>query len=646
MHPESESGEKASIIDLSHVPPDQRERVWYEKYYLGSGVAQLTPRAVIVGGLIGAAMSVSNLYTTLKLGWSFGVAITACVISYALWNTVVGLGLSKSKMTILENNCMQSTASAAGYSTGGTLATAVGAMLLITGDEGRLGWIPVAVWVALVAFLGVFLAIPMKRQMINIEQLTFPSGVAAAETLRSLYAEGKEAMEKARVLIGSLVIGGIWGFVRSFVAALADIPIRFGVATATLHNGKTLNLTGAQLGMNPDLSMLMIAAGMIVGLRVSVSMMIGATINWLVVVPYVMGLENWSQEGKTFIGHLEVALAEDGSPAFVKVTRWSLWFGTALMVASGLTSFSLSWRTILRALTSVGKGGGAKDAEVDAIEVPTSWMVAGMIPITVGLVALCWLALGINPLLGLFSVVFSFFLALVACRATGETDTTPVGALGKITQFVFAVLAPADKTVNLMTAGITAGAAGSSADLLTDLKSGYLLGANPRQQFLAQFYGVFFGVLAVVPAWYLLVPNKAALEAFNSPATSMWYAVAEALSQGIGTIPESARWALLIGGVLGIVLPLLEASIPSARKFLPSSMGLGLAFVVPFPNSLSFFIGAVIAALWTNANKVSAEKYIVAIASGVVAGESLSAASYAIGENFGLWALLGLKAGE
>ena len=137
MHPESESGEKASIIDLSHVPPEQRERVWYEKYYVGGGVAQLTPRAVIVGGIIGAAMSVSNLYTTLKLGWSFGVAITACVISYALWNTVVALGLSKSKMTILENNCMQSTASAAGYSTGGTLATAVGAMLLITGASKK-----------------------------------------------------------------------------------------------------------------------------------------------------------------------------------------------------------------------------------------------------------------------------------------------------------------------------------------------------------------------------------------------------------------------------------------------------------------------------------------------------------------------------
>jgi len=75
----------------------------------------------------------------------------------------------------------------------------------------------------------------------------------------------------------------------------------------------------------------------------------------------------------------------------------------------------------------------------------------------------------------------------VACRATGESDITPIGALGKITQLVYGVLIPQNATANLMTASITANAAASSADLLTDLKSGYLLGAHPRRQFVAQF---------------------------------------------------------------------------------------------------------------------------------------------------------------
>ena len=84
-------------------------------------------------------------------------------------------------------------------------------------------------------------------------------------------------------------------------------------------------------------------------------------------------------------------------------------------------------------------------------------------------------------------MLMSFFLALVACRVTGETDTTPIGAMGKVTQLTFGVLSPGNMNVNLMAANITSGSAIAAADLLTDLKSGYLLGANPRKQFLAQF---------------------------------------------------------------------------------------------------------------------------------------------------------------
>jgi uncharacterized oligopeptide transporter (OPT) family protein len=109
--------------------------------------------------------------------------------------------------------------------------------------------------------------------------------------------------------------------------------------------------------------------------------------------------------------------------------------------------------------------------------------------------------------LGLIAVLLTFFLSLVACRATGESDITPIGAMGKVTQLVYGVLIPQNATANLMTASITANAAASSADLLTDLKSGYLLGANPRRQFLAQLMGVFAGTAASVIGFHLLVPD-------------------------------------------------------------------------------------------------------------------------------------------
>ena len=138
------SAEAASDADLD-LPiqgfkgtPEEIERQWFEKIYTGRGdrQKQLTWRAVLMGGVLGMFMAISNLYTTLKLGWSFGVAITACVLSFVIWNAIRSLwGGRLSQMTMLENNCMQSTATAAGSSTGAAIGTAFGALLLIEGTH-------------------------------------------------------------------------------------------------------------------------------------------------------------------------------------------------------------------------------------------------------------------------------------------------------------------------------------------------------------------------------------------------------------------------------------------------------------------------------------------------------------------------------
>src|SRR2546427_4372728 len=107
--------------------------------------------------------------------------------------------------------------------------------------------------------------------------------------------------------------------------------------------------------------------------------------------------------------------------------------------------------------------------------------------------------------------------------------------MGKITQLVFGALSPGNVNVNLMSANITAAAAGSSADLLTDLKSGYLLGAHPRKQFVAQFAGIFIGTLVTVLSFSALVPRADVLgsKGFPAPAAQTWAAVARAMSEGL-----------------------------------------------------------------------------------------------------------------
>src|SRR5512144_2989466 len=133
-----ERAESASSIVPPAPPEDasaeQKDLHWFTHVYQGDRMPQLTFRAVAMGAILGMLMSVSNLYTTLKVGWSFGVAITSCVMSFVIWNALRTLTAGRlSKMSIIENNCMQSTASAAGYSTGATIATAFGALLLIEG---------------------------------------------------------------------------------------------------------------------------------------------------------------------------------------------------------------------------------------------------------------------------------------------------------------------------------------------------------------------------------------------------------------------------------------------------------------------------------------------------------------------------------
>jgi uncharacterized oligopeptide transporter (OPT) family protein len=662
-------------------------------------------------------------------------------------------------MSVLENNCMQSTASAAGYSTGSTIATMFGALLLLTDIPGKASaeirsWDIQPVWVVAVftmctGLMGVFLAIPMKRQMINYEGLRFPSGVAAAETLRNLHAESKEAVLRAYVLLGGIFIGLIVGILNTAEETL-DFLDRFNNRVA-YHLGFALRvpeslpelgffrIAGKQLiSFQFDLSVLLIAAGVITRMRVCLSMFVGSMLLYCVVGPQLLKVDMHSP-GSGWVHHpegvwivvkpaveaqpavaplpavkaqpatpdhpaVEARDAVDARPAVkaepavrekvewvydarlrdekyltniplnvkppdlsaatvakavaegqgakfqgpviredgtvvaafggttLRMTTWALWGGTAVMVFASLTALGLQWKTVVRAFSGAGRGakGAARTGAAADVEVPTSWMVMGMIPIGLAMLAVQIVGFHISWWAGAIAIALSFFLVIVACRATGETDTTPIGAMGKVMQLLFAVLHPGDIRANLASAGIAANSASSSADLLTDLKSGYLLGANPRKQFIAQFVGVFFGTVAVVPIWFLMVPDKAHLEKFAAPATRQWEAVARVLTKGIDQLPHSAQIAILGGAALGILLPILEKLFPKHRQFLPSAMGLGLSWVIPFSSSAGFLVGAILGWLWETTHRKSADKYSVGLASGLIAGEGLMKALVAM----------------
>jgi len=594
--------------------PEEIERQWYEQVYRGRGdsMAQLTWRAVLIGSCLGGVLSLTNLYIGLKAGWGFGVAITASILSYAIWTSLLKVGLARTPMTILENNCMQSTASSAGYSTGGTLVSAFAAYIIVNHQSMS---VPLMLaWVFFIAVLGVTMAIPMKRQMINIEQLRFPSGIAAAETLRALHAKGAQGLRAAKAL-------GLAGLIAAMDKVWAEGLSTMSASLERFSSGALL--TGLQkwsLGGHYEAwsgrtvvfswDFIFLAAGAITGMRVCATMFVSGTVCWAVVVPV-----------------LQTKGVIEGT-GFATIVQWTLWFGASCMVAAGVLSFALSWRTALSAFHDLGQllsFRAAAASEGSRIETPMSWFAVGQV---VSFVALAWLghaSFGMPVWETAIAVALSFWLALVACRVTGETDTTPVGAMGKVTQLIFGALRPGNVNVNLMSANITAGSATSAADLLTDLKSGYLLGANPRQQFLAQFSGIFVGTVVSVCTFAVLVPNAQVLgtDQFPAPAAQTWSAVAIALGQGLSSLEPVKLWLIFAGGGVGVLLTLAPVLFPKYQEHLPSASAFGLAWVFPWYYGLLFFLGALIALLLEGLKPKLAEEFTLPVAAGVVAGGSL-----------------------
>jgi uncharacterized oligopeptide transporter (OPT) family protein len=157
------------------------------------------------------------------------------------------------------------------------------------------------------------------------------------------------------------------------------------------------------------------------------------------------------------------------------------------------------------------------------------------------------------------------------------------------------------------------------------LKSGYLLGANPRQQFLAQFSGIFVGTLVSVLTFAVLVPDAQVLgtDQFPAPAAQTWSAVAIALGKGLSSLEPVKLWLIVAGSVVGALLTLAPVLFPKSQEHLPSASAFGLAWVFPWYYGLLFFLGALIALLLERRKPKLAQEFTLPVASGVVAGGSL-----------------------
>lgn len=586
--PEGEGGIK-SLTDeeIRTWTLEEKDRWWLENVYRGD-MPQLTIRSAITGMLIGGILSLTNLYVGIKTGWTLGVGITSVILAFSAFKTGSKLGLVKREYTILENNAMQSIATAAGYMTS-PLISSLAAYMMVTGTVIPLR--ETMPWMIGIAILGVLFAFPLKRRFINDEQLPFPEGRAAGVVMDALHhGDAAAGMFKAKLLAVTAVGAAVLKVMQSH-AIMAKLKMGF-LAIPEFLDGWVYKIATPKIMGTPlkdmtvrlDSDFVMMAAGGLMGIRTGVSLLVGAVLNYFVLVPWMI------QRG-------DIHMSGAGTYTFKDITMWALWGGVAMMTTSSLFAFFSKPQVLISAFQGLFKKRAAEKSDIlKHIELPL-WVFAVGIPLIGGIVIfMAHLFFGVHWWLGVIAVPLIFVFTLIAVNSTGLTSITPTGALGKLTQLTYGALAPGNITTNLMTAGITGEVAGHASNLLMDIKPGYMLGGKPRHQAMGHVLGIVAGALVSVPVFYIvfLRGNPAGLVTAEQPfpSATVWKAVAEVLTTGLSNLETSAQWAALIGAIAGIVLEGLK--IATKGKFWLSAVGMGLAFIIPFNTSLAMFLGAFI----------------------------------------------------
>lgn len=599
---------------------EQKDRWWLENVFRGD-MPQLTLRSALMGFMLGGILSATNLYVGAKTGWSLGVGITSVILSFAFFRVLQRSGFAK-EFSILENNCVQSIATSAGYMTAPLISSLVAYMIV---DGKILPWWQMMAWNVVVSVMGVLFAFPMKRRFINDEQHPFPEGKACGVVLDALHtADAAAGMIKARILvITALVAAGIkfiqahaiqeWiqhrllklkSEVITFPEQLGDLIA--GLWTRVFGFEKAPSIGGVdlrQLTLNPTLELALIGAGGLMGIRAGMSLLIGGIINYAILAPIMIN------EGQILPASGSVA---DGTAVynFRTITTWALWPGVACMVLASFTALFAKPQAFVAAFSALtGKKKAGSDV-LGHIEVPLWISLVGVPIVSIAAAFMAKAFFDVNPWVCLAGLPLAFILALVAASSTALTGTTPVGATSKVTQLFYGVVSPGNIKTNLATASLTAEVVSNASNLLMDIKPGYMLGAKPRQQAIGHLIGIFAGSLASVPLFFVLfvMGNKQidrsspeALagtiqniqsDSFPMPAASIWKAVAEALTKGLGSLPDSVLYAAIAGAVVGLALEV--ARITSKGRFPLSPVALGLSFVISFEYIFAMALGAII----------------------------------------------------
>jgi uncharacterized oligopeptide transporter (OPT) family protein len=599
----------------------------------------INAKIIVVGVIVAAIMGASYPYMVLKLGFGPNVSVVAAFFGFLFLRL-----LSSRDYNRWQNNLVE----AAGTSAAQTafMCVLLGAFDLLRHSRPELFTMTLTpmksfLWITSACTLGVLLAVPLRRHFIVDENLPYADGIAAAETLivvdppRNASREVKRAAVVAfnAVMIGALASGLLMLFrddahLVPLIPEGWDPPWAYHQHITTFIKDFVLqqDITGvvyANLGVGASYSLLSIGSGMIVGLRINLSMIIGGVIAY-VIAPVLLF------HFKVPIHHGVTGMEAATAPTRNEVLFWVMWPATGMLVVGGLTALALRWRLLVDTFKSL------RHAKIDSDELPLSVVAVGAIICTIALCIVQAVMLGMPVWMTLTATLLSLPLMLVGLRVLGETNWGPVSALSNMMQGVFAALAPGNIAANMIASGTTGTIATSSESIMQDYRAGEIIGTKPRNITIMQLIAVPIGAAAVAWMYPALVKAFGIFDTIDpvtkvvhkagmtAPISNKWSGFAQILKDGASALPTSALYALVIFSVLGCAFTILEAN-PKLKKFIPSPTGIGMGMLVPFNVVFTMFLGGLAGWYWERRNKASADMLMMPLASGLIAGEALVA---------------------
>lgn len=563
-----------------------------------TSMVEMTLRSLILGSVLGIVFTAANAYLGLYVGMTVSASIPAAVMSMFILRKLFRGG------TVLENNIVQTVASSGESLAAGIIFTIPAFYIWsATGKGIEIPGIAQVAYISLIGgALGILMMIPLRRMLIRDEHetLPYPEGTACAEVL---IAGEKGGVHAQKVF---------WGL-------LAGAGYKLLTGAAVLRESLTHYLkTPAKAYLGIDAIPALVGVGYIIGIRVSSIMLAGGLMSSIVLVPVI-----------AFFGGTALSpifpetvnpIASMSSDAIR--SQYVRYIGAGAVTMGGIFSLLKAMPALFRSFGRLKKrasGNGAAEVRTDqdlpprvvfigtAVVAMLSWLLAPHVPLIIPLVA-----------------VFGFIFVMVASRIVGlvGSSSNPVSGmtiatlLGTSLLFVAnGISGPEGMAAALMVGAVVCVAICMAGDISQDLKTGFIVGATPRKQQIAEFIGIVAGALVVgwvvhlLGSTYGFVQDAAHPRPLQAPQANLMAILIE------GVLDGKLQWSLIFFGMF------LAAIV---ELFGVTSLAFAVGLYLPVGLSVGIMAGALISVVVRRRSSTSeSEDGGILFSSGLIAGEAL-----------------------